>query len=104
MTRSKNLALAGDFSIDLLKVNTNEKFQEFYDFLTCNTLLPNMTLPTRMSKHNATLNDHIYSKTSNSLVAIEIGILTHKISDHMATFTAINLNIIIHKKAEINKL
>ena len=95
VTRSKNLILAGDFNIDLLKVNTNERFQEFYDFVTGHNLVPNIILPTRLSKHNATLIDHIYSKTSNSINPIETGILAHKISDHMATFTSVNINMII---------
>ena len=30
---SKNIILVGDFSIDLLKLNSNAKFQEFYDSL-----------------------------------------------------------------------
>ena len=95
VTRSKNLILAGDFNIDILKVNSNESFHEFYDFVTGHNLVPNIILPTRLSKHNATLIDHIYSKTSNSINPIETGILAHKIPDHMATFTSVNIYMII---------
>lgn len=90
--QANNLILAGDFNIDLLKVNTNEKFQEFYDFITGNNLLPNITLPTRLSKRNATLIDNIFSKNSNSSAPIETGILVHKLSDHMASISAINFD------------
>ena len=58
---SNNLILTGDFNIDLLKINSNGKFQEFYyDYLTSHNLIPNITLPTRLllSKRSATIIDH----------------------------------------------
>ena len=79
---AKNVALTGDFNIDLLKLNSNEKFQEFYDTLTKIDLLPVITLPTRMSTRNATLIDQIYCKSSNPLTIADSGILAAKISDH----------------------
>ena len=36
----KNLVLAGDFNIDLLKLNSNSKYQEFYDTLSEFDFLP----------------------------------------------------------------
>jgi hypothetical protein len=48
---TKNLIVTGDFNIDLLKINTNEKFQEFYDILTDLNLIPVITFPTRASKN-----------------------------------------------------
>ena len=56
---AKNVVLTGDFNIGLLKLNSNEKFQELYDTLTKIDLLPVITLPTRMSTRNATLIDQI---------------------------------------------
>ena len=90
---AKNVVLTGDFNIDLLKLNSNEKFQEFYDTLTKIDLLPVITLPTRMSTRNATLIDQIYCKSSNPLTIADSGILAAKISDHMAIFAALNFNI-----------
>ena len=90
--QNKNLILAGDFNIDLLKLNTNGKYQEFYDFITGHNLLPNITLPTRLSKRSATLIDNIFSCNSNFCTPIDTGILVHKLSDHMATLSAINFN------------
>ena len=60
---SKNVVLAGDFNIDLLKLNSNSKYQEFYDTLSEFDFLPIITLPTRISKIHATLIDHMYSST-----------------------------------------
>ena len=90
---AKNVVLTGDFNIDLLKLNSNEKFQEFYDTLTKIDLLPVITLPTRMSTRNTTLIDQIYCKSSNPLTIAGSGILAAKISDHMAIFAAFNFNI-----------
>ena len=99
----KNLILAGDFNIDLLKVNSNSKFQEFYDFLVCLDLNPIITYPTRTSKTNATLIDHIYCKSPNPLNVSDTGILVRKISDHMATFASFNFKINPNYK-EINTI
>ena len=90
---SKNVVLAGDFNIDLLKLNSNTKYQEFYDTLAEFDFLPIITLPTRISKRNATLIDHMYCKSPNPLTISESGILATQISDHMATFVALNFNI-----------
>ena len=92
-TISKNVMLAGDFNIDLLKLNSNSKYQEFYYTLSEFDFLPIITLPTRISKRHATLIDHMYCKSPNPLKISESGILATKISDHMATFVALNFNI-----------
>ena len=90
--QTNNYILAGDFNIDLLKVNNNAKYQEFYDYITGHNLLPNITLPTRLSKRNATLIDNIFSKNVKTSTPVETGILVHKISDHMASISAINFD------------
>ena len=90
--QNHNFILAGDFNIDLLKVNINGKYQEFYDFITEHNMLPNILLPTRLSKRNATLIDNIFSKNSNSCNPVQTGILVHKLSDHLPTMSAINFN------------
>ena len=92
---AKNVVLTGDFSIyDLLKLNSNDKFQEFYDALAKIDLLPVITLPTRMSTRNTTLNDLIYCKSPNPLIIDDSGILAVKISGHMTIFAALSFNSI----------
>ena len=90
---STNVILTGDFNIDLLKLNSNQSFQEFYDTLADLYLLPIITLPTRVSLRNATLIDKMYCKSPNPLTISDSGILVSKISDHMAIFAALNFNI-----------
>ena len=88
---SKNVVLADDFNIDLLKLNANCKYREFYDTLSEFDFLPIFTLPTRISKIHATLIDHMYCKSPNPLTISESGILATQISDHMATFVALKI-------------
>ena len=52
--------IGGDFNINLLRLNEREKFQEFYDMFVTDNLYPEITLPTRFSKNNATLIDQIF--------------------------------------------
>ena len=90
---AKNVVLTGDFNIDLLKLNSNEEFQELYDALAKIDLLSVITLPTRMSTRNATLIDQIYCKSPNPLTIADSGILAAEISHHMAMFAAFNFSI-----------
>ena len=87
------VVLTGDFNIDILKLNSNEQFQELYNTLTKIDLLPVITLPTRMSIRNATLIDQIYCISSNPLIIADSGIFAAKISDHREIFAALNFNI-----------
>ena len=56
------LILAGDFNINLLKCDTLQLYNEFFEMCLSYGLLPNITLPTRITKNTATLIDQIYSK------------------------------------------
>ena len=47
---NSTLAWSGDFNINLLQIEEREKFQEYFDLFTSNGLLPQITLPTRLSK------------------------------------------------------
>ena len=55
--------------------------------------LPIITLATRISKRNATLIDHMYCKSPDPLTISESCISATQISDHIATFVALNCNI-----------
>ena len=83
---NSNCIFTGDFNIDLLKVNERTKFQEYFDLFVTNGFLPHIVLPTRFSKHNATLIDQLFSKTPlNSRDNIS-GILLSSMSDHLPYF------------------
>ena len=75
-----------------MKLESREKFQEYFDLLVTNNLFPEITLPTRFSKNNATLIDQIFCKLSKHEYRNISGILLKKISDHLPCFTALNIN------------
>ena len=53
------LILAGDFNINLLKLNDNEIYSNFFDTLVSHSLYPQITLPTRFTRTNGTLIDNL---------------------------------------------
>ena len=82
---NKELYLLGDFNIDLLKIEEEDKgnkIDEFYNVLCTNFLVPHITLPTRITTSSATLIDNIFSNNQNFSQAIS-GNLTVSISDHL---------------------
>ena len=50
----------GDFNIDLLKVNTHAKTNEFVNDVISQGFLPKITRPTRITPHSAALMAHIF--------------------------------------------
>ena len=79
---------AGDLNIDLLKVKERSKYSDYLDLHLVNGLLPQVNIPTRFSRKNATLLDHIFSKFKKdpSNRNSKSGILFTKLSDHLPTF------------------
>ena len=60
-TKRSPIYLCGDFNIDLLKINTKDHYNTFYNNLTAARYLPRISLPTRVTNHSATLIDNIFS-------------------------------------------
>ena len=52
--------LCCDFNVDLLKINSKDHYNTFYNNLTAAGYLPRISLPTRITNHSATLIDNIY--------------------------------------------
>ena len=79
--------LMGDFNIDLLKVNTHAKTNEFVNDVISQGFLPKITRPTRITPHSATLIDHIYSNDNRPTFQNNIsGIIITDVADHFGTF------------------
>ena len=83
-----DLALAGDFNINLLHLNDRLKFQEFFDELTNFSLFPKITFPTRIGKQSSTLIDNIYCKLTQNTTYSNAGIIFTDISDHFPCFVS----------------
>ena len=85
--RGKKMILSGDFNINLLKISEKIMYANFFDMLTANSLLPNITCPTRMTQTSATLIDNIFSNSLGDIVFS--GIIANKsISDHQIIFSS----------------
>ena len=84
--KSKKIILSGDFNINILKITEKPAYAHFFDMLTANALLPNITYPTRITRTSVTLIDNIFSNSIRETV--KSGIICNKsISDHQLMFS-----------------
>ena len=61
LKHAQDITIAGDTNIDLLKHENHLATNMYLVSLLSNSLLPLITLPTRISGRSATLLDHIYA-------------------------------------------
>ena len=80
-TNNGDCIICGDFNIDLLKVETRSLFSEYLELVYSMSFIPSITLPTRLSRRNATLIDHIFCKTSLK-TKLSSCVVVNNISDH----------------------
>ena len=86
LDREKKLIyLMGDFNLDLLQTENNDKIGEYYDLLTSHLFVPHITLPTRITSTSKTLIDNIFSNDPDFSNGIS-GNFTFSISDHLPQF------------------
>ena len=81
-----DIVLAGDFNLDLLKINARTSFSNFLDTVISHSFYPQITLPTRLSERNGTLIDNFYCKLSPNCNPTS-GILIKKFPDHQPYVT-----------------
>ena len=78
--------LSGNFNKNTLKITEKPAYAHFFDMLAANSLLPNITYPTRITRTSATLIDNILSNSFGETV--NSGIICNKsISDHQLIFS-----------------
>ena len=58
---NKEIYICGDFNIDLLKIENNHIYQQFYNLLCSFGFLPKIIQPTQDTDHHSTLIDNIFS-------------------------------------------
>ena len=73
------LIIAGDFNINLLKLNENDIYSSYFDSLISHSLFPQITFPTRFTRTNGTLIDNFFCKLSQSMLESTVGILIKKL-------------------------
>ena len=105
LTRENStLLIGGDFNLNLLKLTEREKYQEYFDLFVANGSIPLITMPTRFSRKNATLIDHIFCRFSKFTSQSTAGILVTKISDHLPCFSVINYKCNTKYKSKFIKI
>jgi len=72
--------LAGDYNIDLLKINEHGPSQDFLNIMNSESFLPTINSPTRISSHSATIIDNIYVNCIHDIT--EPTIVVSDFSDH----------------------
>ena len=82
--------IAGDFNIDLLKVNARQTIGNYFDTFCTNGFYPKITLPTRFSQNSCSLIDQLYIKISSSTRVTTAGIIMSNISDHQPYFIVLD--------------
>ena len=87
---NRETVIAGDFNIDLLKMNNNATLGNYFNSVVAQSFFPQITLPTRFSDHNYTLIDNFLCKLKRSYLPSTSGILVSRISDHLPYFTFLN--------------
>jgi len=78
--------ICGDFNIDLLNPHNHKRTEDFIN--TVFSLYPQITRPSRITSHCATLIDNIFT---NSIQKI------NDISDHLPIFTVYDSNYILNR-------
>src|SRR3989442_8260042 len=61
----KNILITADWNLDLLKLNTDVRINQFLNNMMSFGLLPSITVPTRITEHSATLLDNIFTNYSH---------------------------------------
>ena len=77
--------MTGDVNRNLLDHRTNTKVKDYLNLIFQNFLIPAINKPTRITKTNATLIDHILSNDFASTDSLT-GIVKSDISDHFLIF------------------
>ena len=91
--KNNDVLLAGDFNINLLKLNENEICSQFFDSLLAHSFLPQITVPTRFGKFSHTLIDNFFLKSNNLAHKTIAGVFLKKLSDHQPYFVNINIKL-----------
>ena len=82
-------AVAGDFNLNILKINERSVISDFFDMMVDHSFYPRITLPTRFSKKSCSLLDQIYVKQSDDSTPNDSLLLFSALSDHFACISSI---------------
>ena len=87
--KERSIYIAGDFNIDLLKINEKLHYSTFLENIISAGFYPKISLPTRYNRNtgSATLIDNIFTNHIDNSTS---GVFTNEISDHQMIYTFSN--------------
>ena len=85
----EQLYLAGDYNLDLLRVDASPGINSFFELLCSSSIFPKIFLPTRITPYTMTLIDNFFCKHSKYFSHLQAGILSNRLSDHQPYFISI---------------
>ena len=90
--------ICGEFNINnLLSINSNSHFADYFDSVISSGLFPKITLPTRIQDNSNTLIDQKWSNNLEENIKSKSEITINDISDHKMIFTYIENTTYIEK-------
>ena len=100
----RELVVAGDYNIDILKIGKNLHYSQFFESLCSLAILPRITYPTRIAGSSKTLIDNFYCRFKHPISDTSAGILLNNFSDHQPYFIILKLRISYSKCPKGNTL
>ena len=85
LIKAEEIQIMGDLNINLLNHTSHNATSNFLNTLLTHSLIPLITLPTRITQTSATLLDHIFSNSDPE--SKECGIIYSSLSDHLPVFS-----------------
>ena len=76
LQRFRNVLIAGDFNLDLLKFKENLSISKYFEHLLSHSYIPKISFPTRLTHRHGTLIDNFLIKISDSFSETTSGIIT----------------------------
>ena len=99
--RNRILFVCGDFNINLLEVNSNTHYNDYFVSIYSKGFFPRITLPTGIQPPPFSLIDNILCNSLDDAAKFVSGVLITDISDHKIIFTVQPNNSV---KQKIDKL
>ena len=88
VSENKNCYISGDFNLDLLCYNTDQKVTNFVNTFYANNMFPLIDRPTRITSTSATILDNIFTNVLTK--RIKSGVCVTDITDHYPIFQITN--------------
>ena len=90
---STQVALFGDYNIDLLQIDKLPLANNFVNTLFSSSFVPKISVPTRITSHSSTLIDNVLCSYPHDSSDISSGVLLNKLSDHQSYFASFTVKL-----------